>query len=354
MEGHPDRVVRTDWARLALRIRGCLEGVWLGDMIGMLWETMSPEDIREACVEGAVTGPSTGSRVTDDWNLTEACARSLIRRGKFDLLDLALSHVEEMKKSSDGWGRTTVRAVSEMRDYFSSFGMNGWSPYDARPPAEPGRGRGNGVAMKASPFVLWAACSNQVLAERPDPDRPFHLPDLMDQLLLLGRMTHPDPQASVAACGFTTFLGSVLLEHPSAVSGSVQERASWLLAQALNQVELIDVGPVSEDGFGTRLRKLLDFDLLFGDASRLRQEIGTSSDALESVPFALAVFLRHPEDFRAGVLEAVNAGGDTDTTASMTGALIGAGAGPEGIPAEWREFLPHSHIVGLVRGMVER
>lgn len=163
-------------------------------------------------------------------------------------------------------------------------------------------------------------------------------------------MTHPDPQASIAACAFAIFLGSIVLEHPSAVSGSPRERASWLLAATVNQVELIVDGSCP-DRFVNRLRKLLDFDLLFGDASRLRQEIGTGSDALESVPFSLAVFLRHPDDFRSGVLEAVNAGGDTDTTGSMVGALIGANVGPEGIPAEWREHLPHGRMEELARGL---
>jgi len=59
---------------------------------------------------------------------------------------------------------------------------------------------------------------------------------------------------------------------------------------------------------------------------------GTSCYCLESVPFAISVFFRHPTDFRAGIFEAVNAGGDTDSNASMVGALIGANVGMTGIP----------------------
>jgi ADP-ribosylglycohydrolase len=54
----------------------------------------------------------------------------------------------------------------------------------------------------------------------------------------------------------------------------------------------------------------------------------------------MAVFLRHPRNFRAAVLEAVNAGGDTDSTASMVGALVGANCGLDVIPAEWLNFRP--------------
>jgi poly(ADP-ribose) glycohydrolase ARH3 len=328
----------------------------------MSWEIKTPEQILEITGGRGVTGPLEGAHTTDDWNLTDACARSLIRRERFDLLDIALLHIAEMEKSSRGWGRTTIQAVTEMRDYLYSRGKTGRSPYDGRAPAKPGKGRGNGVAMKMSPFVLWAVCSNIDLFEKPDPDRPFHLPDLMDQLLLLGRMTHPDLQASIAACGLAIFLGSVMLEHPSVMTGSMQERASWLLAQTIDQVSFMS----NEDGFKSQLQKLLDFDLLFGHISLLRQEIGTSPDALESVPFSLAVFLRHPEDFRLGILEAVNAGGDTDTIASMVGALIGANVGSEGIPPEWKKSsmgegisesalimnVPRRHLDKLVRGIM--
>jgi ADP-ribosylglycohydrolase len=325
----------------------------LGDVLGMPWEMKSAEQILKLTNGEGVTGRVEKAHTTDDWNLTDACAKSLIRRGRFDLLDLALAHVSAMERSRDGWGKTTVRAVSKMRDYFHTRGTHGWSPYDIRSSIELGKGRGNGVAMKVSPFVLWAICSNTALFEGPNPNRLFHLPDLMDQLLLLGCMTHPDPQASIAACGLATFLESVVLEHPSVMTGNIQERASWLLAQTINRTELISCGPHSDDRFGFRLQKLLDFDLLFGDISHLCQKIGTSSDALESVPFSLAIFLRHPNDFRTGVLEAVNAGGDTDTTASMTGALIGANVGSENIPAEWKESFPHRKISNLVQGMMD-
>ena len=43
-------------------------------------------------------------------------------------------------------------------------------------------------------------------------------------------------------------------------------------------------------------------------------------------------------DFREGVLEAINAGGDTDTHGAIVGSLIGAHLGLEGIPEQWRNF----------------
>lgn len=84
--------------------------------------------------------------------------------------------------------------------------------------------------------------------------------------------------------------------------------------------------------------ELIRSERLLEDPEKLRCGIRTGCFSLESVPFSVATFLRHPKDFRAGVLEAVNAGGDTDTTGSMVGGMIGANCGIEGIPAEWRDF----------------
>ena len=47
--------------------------------------------------------------------------------------------------------------------------------------------------------------------------------------------------------------------------------------------------------------------------------------------------LLHAPDFRAGLIDTVNRGGDADTNGAITGALLGAYWGEEGIPEEWRE-----------------
>ena len=55
-----------------------------------------------------------------------------------------------------------------------------------------------------------------------------------------------------------------------------------------------------------------------------------------TVPVAFHAWLRHPDDYRAAVQTAIRCGGDADTVAAVTGALVGARVGPAGIPAEWR------------------
>jgi ADP-ribosylglycohydrolase len=65
-----------------------------------------------------------------------------------------------------------------------------------------------------------------------------------------------------------------------------------------------------------------------------------------TVLWSLYAFLRSPDDYLTAVATAITGGGDTDTTAAMTGAIAGARLGPSALPpalvarlqdrAEWR------------------
>ena len=57
--------------------------------------------------------------------------------------------------------------------------------------------------------------------------------------------------------------------------------------------------------------------------------------AHEAIAAALFVFLRHPDDARAAILEGANTPGDSDSIASIAAALVGAHVGIDGLPAEW-------------------
>ena len=54
-----------------------------------------------------------------------------------------------------------------------------------------------------------------------------------------------------------------------------------------------------------------------------------------TVPVALHIGMRHPQDIRAALTEAVKCGGDTDTVAAIVGGIIGTTVGKVGIPEEW-------------------
>jgi ADP-ribosylglycohydrolase len=57
----------------------------------------------------------------------------------------------------------------------------------------------------------------------------------------------------------------------------------------------------------------------------------------EALAIALLCALRFEKDFRKGVVAAVNHGGDSDSTGSIAGAILGARLGLRGIPRNWVE-----------------
>ena len=66
---------------------------------------------------------------------------------------------------------------------------------------------------------------------------------------------------------------------------------------------------------------------------------GVSGYMDHSVPAVLHAWFRHPRDYAAAVTAVIRCGGDTDSTAAMAGAIVGAGVGRDGIPVRWLQDL---------------
>ena len=111
-------------------------------------------------------------------------------------------------------------------------------------------------------------------------------------------------------------------------------------------------GPLSSAGFLDALQarvsspeyreKLRRIGQLLQDKENCRREtaverLGNGIEASESVPTAIYAFLRHPTSFQEVVTYAISLSGDTDTIASMVGALAGAHLGLEAIPRLWAD-----------------
>ena len=57
-----------------------------------------------------------------------------------------------------------------------------------------------------------------------------------------------------------------------------------------------------------------------------------------------------PDDFRGGVLAAVNHDGDSDSTAAIAGNILGVKLGRDGIPREWIAGLEQAALVERIAG----
>ena len=77
-------------------------------------------------------------------------------------------------------------------------------------------------------------------------------------------------------------------------------------------------------------------------------ELGQGWGAEEALAIGVHCALKHSDDSRSGVLEAVNIDGDSDSTGAITGNLLGVAKGVAGIPEEWVTNLRERRIVETV------
>lgn len=392
---------RIDADRLRDRFRGCMVGLACGDSLGMSVETMTPAEILDATGARGVTGflaplqkefHSTmllrPGQWTDDTQIPCATARSLVRKRGFDLDDIARELVEESRKPQRGWGDSVRLGIQELAD-------------GVRRPGEPVRdpqalGLGNGAVPRAIPFALFTALPPGLITDDVlDAHRDYlwHTVDVDARIRELSELTHRDACARIGAsciavavrqmlaagatlscCGVevqpSRFLPMVVI--PSA--GDTCAVHGRVLYETIQHIEAFHLGRmfdaahpprVADDDrarvdrlpepIRTELRALYEklqrpsTDARDEDAAAVRQALARNScNVLESVPFAFAVAMEHRGSFRDGVLAAVNAGGDADSTGAMVGAMLGAFHGLSAVPPEWIEGLEaHDEIINL-------
>lgn len=310
------------------RVRGCLLAVPIGDAMGMSVEAMTPKGIRALLGTAGITEfrerlgpdivPTSGLKAgatTDDWQLTKAVARSLVRtRGVLSVTECVDEHLIEFDRTQIGWGGTTTRALLDIKEGRRD------PLVDPLPEPEPQKGSGNGVMMKIAPVAIMSAIRSD------SPERLWH------DCRILGMLTHPDIRASITAFAVAYVMQRLLIcgeiRDPLVLLREVRDEV-----RRIDDMEELDADRVSDriDLIASRL----------GSAEDLRMITGFMRfHCMYTVTITLGTFLRHPTDFRSGILEVVNQGGDTDTNAAIVGAMIGALVGVEGIPSEWIAFNP--------------
>ena len=172
------------------------------------------------------------------------------------------------------------------------------------------RSNGNGSLMRIIPAALYA-CAHGLSTE--EAVRLSHR---------LSCLTHANLRCQMG-CGIFTCVALALLARPdkASVREGLRTAAAFYAAPAYEK-ELPHYRRVLSEGF---------FDLPEAEISGAGYVVATLESALWC--------LMQTDDYRACVLQAVNLGEDTDTTACVAGALAGLLYGYEGIPADWRRRL---------------
>ncbi len=175
---------------------------------------------------------------------------------------------------------------------------------------------GNGPAMRAAVLGVYA---------RED------LPQLSRLVDVSTTITHTDPKAVYGALAVACAASVTWYEKPTMSDVILRMRqCSRGRDEALDELTiLLDA---AEDSVGRR-------EATAAFAANQGWGDGVSGYMLQTVPAVLHAWRSHLHDFRGAVLSVLECGGDTDSTAAIAGALVGARVGERGIPGEWLDGL---------------
>lgn len=295
-----------DLETLRDKFRGALLGVAIGDALGAPFEGALSVDESAVAELEKEPGPL---RYTDDTHMTLGVAESLLERQGFDGPHMAETFARNYAQEPwRGYGAGPPQIFQLLRQGIS------WD--QAGRMLFGGRGSfGNGAAMRVAPVAL--VCFHDV-----------------EQMILVAQQ-----QASITHA------------HEMGIEGAVlQASAVALLLPQLSHVR------VSGSAFTELLATRVNGSFYINQLEQIREllpdarsrdvvsRLGNGIEAYQAVPAALYSFLSHSASFSKAVRFAIALGGDTDTIASMTGALSGAYLGESAIPRSWRE-----NVEGAVR-----
>lgn len=277
-------------------IRGAVLGLAVGDALGAPLEGAGPA-VAAAAVAGGLEMTGGGwwapGEWTDDTAMALELAESVSALGVLDTDDLAHRYIRWATMGGKGIGRTTRTALVGARDAADARARAG-AHYQATKLAA-----GNGTVMRATPIGLAAR----------------DLDEAVGAALRDAQLTHADPAAGAASAALCAALIAVREGGDPLAAARKQTDEHPNLVRALDAVGRADESALA------------------GLAAGL--EGGACWTTLAIALYALLVI----DEYERGVGWAIAQGGDADTNAAVTGALLGYRHGATMIPARWLSSL---------------
>ena len=294
----------TDPETLA-RAQGCMLGQFAGEMLGMPVETMPAEDVRRLYPDG-LTRISDGqalllplgihhthpaiAQLTDDGEMALMLARSLVEQGKFDADAVREAYMVWWRSPAFGFGRTTQNALEH--GIFDAYAQT------------------NGALMRISPLGIFGA--------------KYDAEQLADWARQDARLTHTN-----TVCQDSSAVFAVSVAHAIRTGCDGTDLYQWIIRWSEETgiddrvIEVLHRAADREPPYPT------DMDT---DVSNTRLRVWVLI-ALHNAFWQLL----NADSLESGIVDTVMLGGDTDTTAAICGALMGAVHGRYTIPDQWTD-----------------
>jgi len=285
------------------KVLGSLFGLCIGDAIGVPFESCSRNRLNRnpvtAMVGYGVHNQPAGTW-SDDSSLTFCLADSLCQG--FDLDDIAGKFCKWLYEGywtpygkTFGVGNTTRQAISRLTKGVNPEEAGGKSEYS----------NGNGSLMRILPLAYYL--------ENAEAGKKFEI------IHQVSSITHDHPRSQMA-CGIYIQLAINLLK------GDEPELAYQSMKATI--VDFYRKGPYC--GEVNNFARILQADI----SKLIEDEIKSSGYVVDTLEASLWCLLNN-NSYAETVLNAVNLGGDTDTTGAVTGGLAGIYYGYKNIAKDW-------------------
>lgn len=304
------------------RFKAAFLGFAIGDALGMPAQFLTPDQIRKyyggkirdfvAAHPGHASDFLPAGAFTDETQLMLATAECLVECGKADPARQADALLAWYTDTSPH--RTPMRA--NMRACKRLAHGRPWNRSGVL-------SSGCGAALRMPPVGLF-------LHQEPDL--------LVRAALEIAAITHAETRAKGAAVAVACLVARLLQRAEHSLPGDQ-------VLETADRVQPLDADTAAMLRWITQIVHLPADEALF--------EIGTSADAIEAVPAAVYCFLKHPSNFSAAVLDAVNAGDASDSIGALAGCLVGCWSGMQAIPEPWREAVESGDLlIGVAQNLL--
>ena len=331
------------------RFRGCLLGGAVGDALGAPVEFLSRDEIQRQFGDGGIRDYVDAygrlGAITDDTQMTLFTAEGLIRahvRGSIKgicnvpgvvanaylrwLKTQGVTQVAQ-KHALDGWligvpdlhhtrapGSTCISALTAMRSAEAAVNNS----------------KGCGGVMRVAPVGMFAASG------RPENARGIANADVFEIGAALAALTHGHPTGQLASGLFADIVANILL------GTSLRDAIDQGLARLRTYPDHEETSAIIE-----RACELAEGS---GPHDRIPAALGEGWIAEEALAIAIFAALVAP-DFESAVVLAVNHDGDSDSTGSIVGNLLGAIHGEQAIPQRWLDLELREEIIQIAEDL---
>ncbi|MFI6460766.1 ADP-ribosylglycohydrolase family protein [Streptomyces sp. NPDC050538] len=314
------------------RVRGCLLGGAIGDALGYPIEFDSLDRIRATHGQRGVTGYAPGAHgavglISDDTQMTLFTVEALItaharerRKGIGGAWSMLLREayerwLETQTKPAPGDGATSGLIAERwlydrrapgnacLSGVAQMYAPDPWLPLDGKPGRVNPDSKGCGTVMRSAPFGLVNTADGAfAMAARG------------------AQITHGHPTGYYAAGALAAIVAHLV--GGESLEGSV-----------LRALRLLERHPGHEET-SAALREALDLAADGEPTAEKVESLGAGLVAEQALAIGVYSALA-ANDVRAALLLAVNHSGDSDSTGSICGNLLGARYGDHGLPHDW-------------------